>query len=351
MCGIAGFYNLDGAPVDLSVLTRMTDLQRHRGPDDHGAHLFSLVTGGSFRLQNHEPLPAKNFEGALGFNRLSILDLSKQGHQPMLNADGNVIIAFNGEVYNAMDYRAELESAGFQFRSHTDTEVILYLYERHGIDGMLSRLNGMFVIVIIDLRKREIHVVRDHMGVKPLYWTMVGRTVLFASEAKSFLAHPDFRAEIAIEHLDEYLAFRYVAGEDYLLKGVRQLRPGHCMRITGDGVAVSRYWQIPPGDDRRAITPEEAQDRVDHLLRASVKSQLISDVPVGCQLSGGIDSSLISVFARSHFDASSMIPDTRKSHGSPRRHVSQKPKATGFHSPTNSSSRRWTRRHGTWTSR
>ena len=303
MCGIAGFFNLSGSHADPAVLQRMTDIQRHRGPDDQGMRLFSLKTGQSFELHHGGTCPDAVFEGALGFNRLSILDLSQHGHQPMLNADGSIILAFNGEVYNAMSYVRELEESGFRFRSHTDTEVILYLYEKHGLDGMLSRLNGMFALVIVDLRQREIHIARDHLGIKPFYWTQAGSSVLFASEAKAFLTHPEFRAEIDSDHVDEYLAFRYVAGDNYLLKGVRQLRPGHCLSITAAGVNVRRYWQIPDGEQKENISDAEALERVDHLFRASVKSQLISDVPVGCQLSGGIDSSLVSVFARSHFDA------------------------------------------------
>ncbi len=195
MCGIAGFLNLDGAPADIRILARMTDVQRHRGPDDQGLGVFSLL-GGSYREVGKGHLPPDGaFEGALGFNRLKILDLSEHGHQPMANADGTVIIAFNGEIYNAFDHTRELEASGFRFRSRTDTEVILYLYEKFGLDGMLERLNGMFAIVIVDLRTRELHLIRDHLGIKPFYWTMAGSTLLFASEAKAFLSHPAFRAE------------------------------------------------------------------------------------------------------------------------------------------------------------
>jgi len=304
MCGIAGIVNLDGAPSDPRIVARMLELQAHRGPDDRGTRLFSLATGRSLEYVAGAPARTDHsFEGALGFVRLSILDLSIEGHQPMCNADASLFIAFNGEIYNAFDFVPELEAAGFRFHSRTDTEIILYLYERYGLEGTLKRLNGMFVIVIVDLRKREVYVVRDHMGVKPLYWTQAGSALLFASEAKAFLAHPEFKAQLDEACLDEYLAFRYCAGDRHLLKGVKQLRPGHCMRIANGAVALRRYWEIPDAADRLPISRAQATDQLEELLRRSVKSQLLSDVKVGCQLSGGIDSSLVSVVARSYFDA------------------------------------------------
>lgn len=301
MCGIAGFLNLDRSPADAFVLRAMTDLLHHRGPDDQGLRLLSLSGKTSAEVGGGQP-PGGGFEGGLGFNRLKILDLSERGHQPMVNADGTVILAFNGEIYNAFDFKPELEAAGYQFRSRTDTEVILHLYERYGLDGMLNRLNGMFAIVIADLRTSEIHVAIDHFGIKPMYWALAGNSVLFASEAKAFLRHPAFSAEIDGDRVDEYLGFRYVAGGDSLMKGVQQLRPGWCLRITPEGVTTRRYWELPELS-RAAISDGEAMETLEDLLRTSVKSQLLSDVPVGCQLSGGVDSSIVSVFARKHFDA------------------------------------------------
>lgn len=301
MCGIAGFLNLDRSPADAGIVTAMTDLIRHRGPDDQGFRLFSLATSSSAEIAKGQQSDGA-FEGALGFDRLKILDLSERGHQPMVNGDGTVIIAFNGEIYNAFDYRPELEAAGYRFRSRTDTEVILYLYEKYGLDGMLNRLNGMFAIVIVDLRSSEIHVARDHFGIKPMYWTVAGKSVLFASEAKAFLCHPAFRAQIDDERVDEYLGFRYIAGAHSMLKGVNQLQPGWCLRITPEGVSTRRYWELPE-TGRAEMADTEAMQTLEHLLRTSVKSQLLSDVKVGCQFSGGIDSSIVSVFARTHFDA------------------------------------------------
>lgn len=295
--------NLNGAPAAIDVVARMTELQRHRGPDDQGIRLFSLSKGASVEPAAGETTAGGLYEGALGFNRLKILDLTECGHQPMVNGDGQVILAFNGEIYNAFDFRPELERAGYRFRSRTDTEVILYLYEHFGLEGMLERLNGMFAIVIVDLRRRELLMIRDHLGVKPFYWAVAGPTLLFGSEAKSFLVHPAFEPEIDAEHLDEYLGFRYVAGEQSLLKGVAQIRPGHYVRVKAGVVRTHRYWSVPDQPEKIDLSNVVALDELDHLLRDSVRSQLQSDVRVGCQLSGGIDSSLITVLARSHFDA------------------------------------------------
>ena len=180
MCGIAGFVNLDGAPVDSRVLGAMTDLVRHRGPDDRGTLSLSL----------RGEIP----DIALGFQRLKVLDLSDRGHQPMLSSGGSTALLFNGEVYDASDHKAGLEADGYRFRTGTDTEVVLALYERDGLERMLDRLDGMFAMVIADTRRSAVHLVRDRLGIKPLYWAQCGTTVLFASEAKAFLAHPAFRA-------------------------------------------------------------------------------------------------------------------------------------------------------------
>ena len=218
----------------------------------------------------------------------------------MTSPDGSTTLLFNGEIYDAFDYKAELERDGYRFRTGTDTEVILALYEREGLERMLERLNGMFAIVIADTRRGAVHLVRDRVGIKPLYWAQWGTTVLFASEAKAFLAHPAFRAEIDPTEVDELLAFRYVAGEASLLKGVRHVQPGHRLTITPGGVREARYWSIPDHSEKLRLSREDAVDRLDHLLGRSVQSQLRSDVNVGCQLSGGVDSSLVTVLAGSH---------------------------------------------------
>ena len=283
MCGIAGFVNLDGAPADASVLEAMTDMVRHRGPDDRGTRCLSLRGGAP--------------DVALGFQRLAILDRSTHGRQPMVSPDGSVALLFNGEVYEAPEARAELERDGCRFRSSTDTEVVLALYERLGLERLLQRLDGMFALVIVDTRLGVVHLIRDRIGIKPLYWVRCGQTLLFASEAKAFRAHPAFCAEIDPAQVDELLAFRYIAGEATLLRGVRQVRPGHRLTITAGGSSETPYWSIPDPEKRR-LSREDAVDQLDHLLRRSVRSQLRSDVNVGCQLSGGIDSSLVTLQAR-----------------------------------------------------
>ena len=286
MCGIAGFVNLDGAPADTSVLGAMTDMIRHRGPDDRGTLCLSLRGG----------IP----DTALGVQRLKILDLSDRGRQPMTSPDGSTAVLFNGELYEAPEWKAELERRGYRFRTGTDTEVLLALYACEGLEQMLERLTGMFAIVIADTRRGVVHLLRDRVGIKPLYWAQCGRTMLFASEAKAFLAHPAFRAEIDPAGIDELLAFRYVAGDASLLKGVRHVQPGHRLTITPDGVTEARYWSIPDCPGKLRLSQEDAVDRLGALLGRSVQLQLRSDVPVGCQLSGGVDSSLITVVARSH---------------------------------------------------
>ena len=286
MCGIAGFVNLDGAPVDVGLLGAMTDMVRHRGPDERGALCLSLRGGGVADV-------------ALGFQRLKILDRTDRGRQPMTSFDGSVALLFNGEIYDAPERRRDLEQGGYRFRSSTDTEVILTLYERDGLDRMLECLDGMFAIVIADARRGGVHLVRDRLGIKPLYWTQRGGTLLFASETKAFLAHPAYRAEIDPAEVDELLAFRYVAGPGSVLKGVRQVQPGHRLTITPAGVVERRYWSIPDYPAKVRCSLEEAVDGLDRLLGRSVQAQLRSDVAVGCQLSGGVDSSLVTALASS----------------------------------------------------
>lgn len=304
MCGITGYYNLGGASADPFVVQQMLDVQRHRGPDDQGMQLFSLRSGQSCAVRPGRAEPARRpLEGAVGCNRLAVLDLSRRARQPMSNPEGTAFIAFNGAIYNASEQRKALEAAGFVFRSRSDTEVLLHLYEHVGFAEMLNRIEGMFGLCIVDLRRREINLARDPFGIKPLYWVQQGQTFLFSSEVKSFLVHPEFTPEVDMEALDEYLAFRYCAGERFLLRGVRQLKPGHWLRLTPEGRQVMSYWQIPDCPDKRDIARDRAVETLDVLLADSVASRLKADVKVGCQLSGGIDSSLVTRYASGHSSA------------------------------------------------
>jgi len=298
MCGIAGIYNLDGAPVDLQVLRRMTDVQRHRGPDDQGFRLFSFQDTCSIEPTTTTGRDVHGkWEGGLGFNRLSILDLSTDGHQPMLSSEGSVVIAFNGEVYNAFDHRPELEARGFRFRSRTDTEVLLYLYQQHGLQGMLERLNGMFAVCLVDLREGRLYLVRDRLGIKPLYWWSDGRVFLFASEAKAMLEHPAFTPELDSERLDEHFLFRYGAGSGCLLKGVRHVEPGQWLSLKDRRLDTGSYWTVPDPAPPAMIERGKAAEILEAHIQRSVRMQLLSDVKVGCQLSGGLDSSLVTLLA------------------------------------------------------
>jgi len=315
MCGIAGIYNLSGAPVDGELLRDMTDVQRHRGPDDQGLHLFSLKhANSSALLLDAVHAPAAGFEGGLGFDRLSILDLSAAGHQPMLSLDRMALIAYNGEVYNAFDYRAELEAAGYRFRSRTDTEVILYLYQHYGLDGMLERLNGMFAFCLVDLRQRCLYLVRDRLGIKPLYWWTNGKVLLFASELKAFLLHPAFVPELDEQRMDEQLMFRFVAGGGSLMKGVREIDPGGWLCVKEEQITEGRFWSPPVTLATDALDLAEAVDELACHVERSVKMRLLSDVTVGCQLSGGVDSSIVTKVAaeHSHMEGFSMVFDDRR---------------------------------------
>jgi asparagine synthase (glutamine-hydrolysing) len=227
------------------------------------------------------------------------MDLSMAGHQPMVNAEETVFIAFNGEIYNAAELRRPLESGGRRFRSRTDTEVLLHLYEQKGMPAMLECLNGMFAICVVDLGSREIHLARDPFGIKPLYWAQQGATFLFASEVKAFLCHPAFSPQIDPGALDEYLAFRFCAGERFLLKGVHQIEPGQRLRIGLQGCQRHKYWQIPDCPREAGGSREATMDELDSRLRQSVASHLVADVKIGCQLSGGVDSTLVTLAASS----------------------------------------------------
>lgn len=303
MCGITGYINTDFRPVrNTDQILKMLKLQKHRGPDDSGIRLFSLLSASSAETSclTPESIDA-DFEGVLGFNRLSILDLSMNGHQPMLNPDNNVIIALNGEIYNAFDFRNELQDWGYKFRSATDTEIVLALYLRHGFEGMLERLNGMFALIVIDLRSRELYLARDRFGIKPLYYILNDRVLAFSSELKSFAFLEDFEFTLNSTKLDEYLLFRNnLSGT--LFEGLESLEPGHYLNYrSGQKLIKSRYYDVNDySRSKRSGTLDSFGIEVREWLDKSVRSQLVSDVKLGCQLSGGIDSSLVTWLANTN---------------------------------------------------
>jgi asparagine synthase (glutamine-hydrolysing) len=258
----------------------MNALQRHRGPDDNGTWHHVSGDGSHF---------------VLGSTRLSIIDLSAAGHMPMSNEDGTLWIAYNGEVYNAVELRAYLESRGHRFRSRTDTEVVLHLYEEEGVD-CLKKLNGMFAFAICDLSSRSprLFLARDHFGIKPLYYIHRGRSFAFASETKSLLTLPGMAASVEVEALHQYLTFLWVPGPETMFRGVFKLLPGHYAIFQDGDLRISEYWdlRLAPKNVKKGsendLIPELRERFFD-----SVRSQMVSDVPIGAFLSGGIDSTAI----------------------------------------------------------
>jgi asparagine synthase (glutamine-hydrolysing) len=273
MCGIAGLVAADGLRGDAAArATAMREILAHRGPDEAGLHC--------------DP------HAALAHRRLSIVDLAS-GQQPLSNEDGTVWVSFNGEIYNHADARRELEASGHRYRTRSDTETIVHAYEQWG-DDCVHRFRGMFAFALWDAPRRRLLLVRDRLGIKPVYWTRVGDTLLFASEIKSLLASGIVAAEPNTSALPEVLSTRYVAGTDTLFCGIHKLLPGHRLVFQDGRVEITQYWDVPIGvTPRRDADPRELVSRFRSLLTESVKLRLMSDVPLGMFLSGGIDSSAI----------------------------------------------------------
>jgi asparagine synthase (glutamine-hydrolysing) len=270
MCGIVGIVSLDARePVSAARVGRMRDALRHRGPDGEGTFAEGPV--------------------GLGHRRLAIVDVAG-GHQPMANEDSSVFIVYNGEVYNHAALRPDLEERGHRYRTRSDTETVLHLYEEEG-ERCVERLRGMFAFAVWDARRRRLLLARDRLGIKPLYYAVTEHELLFASEIKALLA-AGLRPEMNTGVLPEYLANRYVSGAETLFRNVRRLLPGHTLSWSAiEGFRERRYWRLPPPDETAAAGLEAQSVDLRLHLREAVKSHLMSDVPLGLFLSGGIDSS------------------------------------------------------------
>ena len=291
MCGIAGAIWFDPSrSIDDATLRRMTDVLRHRGPDDQGCYTAAYTT-----RPPYDPLPGV----ALGHRRLSIIDLSG-GHQPMTNEDGTIRIIFSGEIYNYRDLRRRLEGGGHTFRTESDTETIVHLYEDEGLD-FARHLNGMFALAIWDSNHRRLVLARDRLGKKPLVYRWERSRLLFASELKSILQVPGVPREIDPQALDEYLTYQYVPHPLTIFKGIAKLPPGHIAVYADSKLTIERYWNYDFNIERDRPARDYA-DELRSLVTSAVGLRLRSDVPLGAFLSGGVDSSLVAAVAQKQLD-------------------------------------------------
>ena len=276
MCGIAGILHFDGSKnrPDANLIRRMTDVLTHRGPDDSGIWSDNSV--------------------GFGHRRLSIIDLSKHGRQPMSNEDGSIQITYNGELYNFLDLkkRFSLVERGHKFQSRTDTEVLVHLFEEIGLE-MLSELNGMYAFAIWDARKKELHLVRDRYGIKPLFYTKQNDRFIFASEIKAVLQDDKVPRRVNLQALHDFLTFDYIPGEQTAFEGIYEVPPSHVLTVNSAGqIKLRKFWQ-PSYQIDESISETEASQTAFELMEQAVQRQLVADVPVGVLLSGGMDSSAL----------------------------------------------------------
>ncbi len=281
MCGICGKLNFDRQEqVSEALLGKMMDRMHHRGPDG----------GGEYR----------NGPVGLGHRRLSIIDLNT-GAQPMSNEDGSVWVVYNGEIYNFPELRAGLQRRGHEFRSTTDTEVIVHLYEELGVESV-EHFRGMFAFALWDEPRQLLLLARDRVGIKPLYYTNTGRALVFASEIKSILADPSVERRINPRAIDRFLTYYYLPGNETLLEGISKLEAGHVLTICDGRSEVRQYWDLRFETSPRSVTFDDAVKELQELLRRTVKDHMISDVPVGVLLSGGVDSTGVLRYAAEQAD-------------------------------------------------
>jgi asparagine synthase (glutamine-hydrolysing) len=267
VCGICGKFSFDREnKISPELLKSMADAIQHRGPDDEGFFVSGQV--------------------GLGFRRLSIIDL-QTGHQPLSNEDGSVWIVFNGEIYNYQELRTFLQAKGHVFKTQTDTEVIVHLYEELG-EKCVEKLRGMFAFAIWDERNKTLFLARDRVGIKPLYYWLSERSLIFASEIKALLADPEVEPELVPEMIDRFLTFYYVPGEETLLRNIFKLAPGSYMLVRNGKAEIREYWDLVFSPQERSLA--DAESELLSLLDECVRMHMVSDVPVGFLLSGGVDS-------------------------------------------------------------
>ena len=281
MCGIYGYLSTD-KKIDRDILRRMGNALKHRGPDGEGEEIQQTAEWGI----------------GLGHTRLSIIDLSPAGRQPMCNEDGTIWITYNGEIYNFRELRIELERNGHCFKSNSDTEVIIHLYEEKGV-RCLERLNGMFALAIWDRRERTLFLARDRIGKKPLHYCLHNGGIVFGSEIKALLKHPEVSKEIDLGGLSKYLSYEYVPAPDTIFKSIRKISPGYFLLYKDGDLRTEKYWDIPLSDNPIGYkTEDEYVEELREILERSVRSRLVADVPVGVFLSGGLDSSMVAAMAK-----------------------------------------------------
>lgn len=282
MCGITGIFNVDERPVSVNVLRKMTNKVRHRGPDGEGFWTNSYI--------------------GFGHRRLAVIDLTPLGHQPMQNDDGSIIITYNGEVYNFPNLRIELEALGYKFHSQTDTEVILKAYQQWGED-CVYKLNGMFAFAIWDKNLKKLFIARDRFGIKPLYYSYKNNTLVFASEIKSLLEHPEISSNLSVEALNEYFSFQNIFSDLTLFDGIKMLPAASILTIKpGDtsSFKIRQYWDYNFTNDGD-LSENDSIEELARLFEQSVNRQLISDVEIGSYLSGGMDSGSVTCLAANNF--------------------------------------------------
>jgi len=285
MCGVTGIFNLDGEHASPVILRKMTDAIAHRGPDGEGFYNDGFI--------------------GLGHRRLAIIDLSPAGHQPMVSHDKQVVLSYNGEIYNFQELKAELETLGHHFRSRTDSEVVLNAWVEWGED-CVSRFNGMFAFAVWDKREQSLFLVRDRYGIKPLYYGCWNQTFLFGSEQKAILAHPAAQRELDKKALLEYFTFQNIFTDRTLLKNIKILPAATIGQISlgsqsssraSDGLRLKTYWDYRFREPDCPADPREYREELDRLLCQAVSRQLVSDVELGAYLSGGMDSGTLTALA------------------------------------------------------